>query len=230
TGALFLLVGMLYDRYHTRKFADYSGMGARLRLLAAFFVFITMSSIGLPGLNGFVGEVLVFLGAYGSRVPTINGVLLSSLAALGVILGAWYMLTLLRSVFCGELKEPHHEGHAVHDLDGREIVTILLVAVPCLVIGLYPQPVIQTAAPEIKYVTSLSREATERARESAALPFPGTMPSPAETEVRPGERRPPPPGPRAPQGPGPGRPRNPGGGAPPRRGGGPEGPGTVAAA
>src|SRR5262249_44445535 len=64
TGALFLLVGMLYERYHTRKIGDYGGMAARLRLLAVFMVFIVLTSVGLPGLNGFVGEVLVLFGIY----------------------------------------------------------------------------------------------------------------------------------------------------------------------
>src|SRR5262249_10190396 len=131
TGALFLLVGMLYDRYHTRKLADYGGMSAPLKLLGLSFVFITMSGVGLPGLNGFVGEVLVLLGTFGSEVPSFVeeksflfgllsvtwSALLTTLAATGVILGAWYMLTLVRRVFFGEVKEPHHEGHAIHDMD-----------------------------------------------------------------------------------------------------------------
>src|SRR5207245_7862396 len=74
TGALFLLVGMLYDRYHTRKTADYGGMGARLGLLAACWVFISLSSIGLPGLNGFVGEALVCFGMFqADRVLAVVG-------------------------------------------------------------------------------------------------------------------------------------------------------------
>jgi NADH-quinone oxidoreductase subunit M len=162
TGALFLLVGMLYERYHTRKIDDYGGMGARLKLLAVFFVFITMSSIGLPGLNGFIGEVMVMMGAYGSTVPTINGIFLGSLAAVGVVLGAWYMLTLVRGIFFGEVKEPHHEGHAIHDLDGREVGMLTVIALLCLLIGLYPQPLIKTAAPELRYVTSLAEQAQNR--------------------------------------------------------------------
>src|SRR5262249_30904782 len=152
TGALFLLVGMLYERYHTRKIDDYGGMGARLKLLAIFFVFITMSSVGLPGLNGFVGEAMVMFGMYGSRAQTIRGVVLARLGARGVVLGAWYMLTLVRGVFFGEVREPHHEGHAVHDLDGREVGLLVPIALACLWLGLYPQPFIKTAEPEIRYV------------------------------------------------------------------------------
>src|SRR5262249_7753978 len=111
TGALFLLVGMLYERYHTRMFEDYGGMSARLRLLGFFMVFITMTSIGLPGLNGFVGETLVLFGMYSFKGNEVEGRTLTALAILGVLLGAWYMLTMLRSVFFGPVREPHHEGH-----------------------------------------------------------------------------------------------------------------------
>jgi NADH-quinone oxidoreductase subunit M len=162
TGALFLLVGMLYERYHTRKMADYGGIGARLKLLAVFMVFITMSSVGLPGLNGFVGEVLVLLGTYGSQFARIPGAALAVTGALGVILGAWYMLTMLRKVFFGPVREPHHEGHAVADLDGREIAALLPIALCCLLLGVYPQPVIQTMAPEVKYVVERAQEARVR--------------------------------------------------------------------
>ena len=88
TGALFLLVGMLYERYHTRKMADYGGMAARLKLLAVFWVFIAMSSIGLPGLNGFgLGETLTMAGMYAFRGPQVSGWLLTGFAAVGVVLG-----------------------------------------------------------------------------------------------------------------------------------------------
>ena len=199
TGALFLLVGMLYERYHTRKIDDYGGMGVKLKLLAVFFVFITMSSIGLPGLNGFIGEVMVMMGAYGSSVPTINGILLGSFAAVGVILGAWYMLTLVRNIFMGEVREPHHEGHAIRDLDGREVGMLAVIGLLCLLIGLYPQPLIQTAAPELRYVTSLTEQAQQRrdqatARRAGSVSDRRTLPpgadAPGSPETRPGENQP----------------------------------------
>ncbi len=115
TGGLFLLVGMLYERYHTRHMGDYSGMGSKLKLLAFCMVFISLSSVGLPGLNGFVGETLVFFGMFEVR-PT-----LAIVGTAGILLGAWYLLTLLQLVFFGPLKEPEHAGHAILDLDGREI-------------------------------------------------------------------------------------------------------------
>src|SRR5207302_6886196 len=115
TGGLFLLVGMLYERYHTRQLEDYSGMGSRLKILTFCMVFISLSSIGLPGLNGFVGEALVFFGMFQTRK------VLAILGTAGIILGAWYLMTMLKQVFFGALKEPHTEGHEVQDISPREI-------------------------------------------------------------------------------------------------------------
>jgi NADH-quinone oxidoreductase subunit M len=164
TGALFLLVGMLYERYHTRKMADYGGMGARLHLLAVFMVFITMSSIGLPGLNGFLGEWLVLSGMYDFDGWQVQGWLLASLGAGGVVLGAWYMLTMLRQVFFGEVREPHHDGHGpVADLNGRELAALIPIAVSCLALGVFPKPFFDTVRPEIEVVARIAGEAKKRA-------------------------------------------------------------------
>ena len=164
TGALFLLVGMLYERYHTRLMADYSGMGARLHLLALFMVFITMSSIGLPGLNGFLGEWLVLAGMYDFEVSQLRTPLLATLGAGGVVLGAWYMLTMLRQVFCGPVKEPHHEGHGpVADLNGRELAALLPIAALCLALGVFPRPFFDTVRPEIQVLSRIADAARTRA-------------------------------------------------------------------
>jgi NADH-quinone oxidoreductase subunit M len=150
TGALFLLVGMLYDRYHTRKMADYGGMGARLGLLAACMVFISLSSIGLPGLNGFVGEALVFLGMFQTE-PT-----LAIIGTAGILLGAWYLLTLVKRVFFGPVKEPPHEGHGpVGDMGLREWAALGPIMALCLLLGVYPQPVLDTARPDLAVVSDL---------------------------------------------------------------------------
>ena len=169
TGGLFLLVGMLYERYHTRKLADYGGMAARLRLLAVFMVFITMSSIGLPGLNGFLGEWLVLSGMYDFEVSRFQAPMMASLAAGGVVLGAWYMLTLLRQVFFGSLKEPHHEGHhPITDLNGRELAALVPIAVLCLALGVYPRPFFDTVRPEIQVVSRIADAARQRAEPQPA--------------------------------------------------------------
>ncbi len=164
TGALFLLVGMLYERYHTRKMADYGGMGSRLHLMAVFMVFITMSSVGLPGLNGFLGEWLVISGMYDFTGTQVRGTLLAGLSAVGVVLGAWYMLTMVRQIFFGPLKEPHREGHGViGDLNGREIATLVPLAVLCLALGVYPKPFFKAVSPEIRVLAGIADAARRRA-------------------------------------------------------------------
>ena len=156
TGALFLLVGMLYERYHTRQLADYGGMGSKLGLLSACMVFIALSSIGLPGLNGFIGEALVFLGMF-SVLPV-----LAIVASAGIVLGAWYLLSMVKQVFFGPLKEPHHDGE-VKDLNVREICALAPIMVLCLVLGLYPQPVLDSAKPDLVVVENILKAAKVRA-------------------------------------------------------------------
>jgi NADH-quinone oxidoreductase subunit M len=167
TGALFLLVGMLYERYHTRKMADYGGMGARLGLLAAAFVYIALSSIGLPGLNGFVGETLCFFGMFEVNRP------LAVVGTAGIVLGAWYLLTLVKRVFYGPPHEPAHEGHEpVRDLNLREWLALGPIMVLCLALGVYPQAVIDTARPDVEVVANILQgrrdAAAPRAGETAA--------------------------------------------------------------
>lgn len=118
TGMLFLIVGMVYDRYHTRSLKEMSGLGSQLKLITAFMVFACLSSAGLPGLNGFVGEFLCLAGIWEVRP------LYAVLAATGVILGAWYLLTMLQKAFFGPLKEPIHGSATTTELlDQRSPVT-----------------------------------------------------------------------------------------------------------
>lgn len=114
TGALFAMVGMLYERYHTRDIDAYGGLASRFPILAFFFILVSFSSIGLPGLNGFTGEVTALLGMF--RTRPIYGILSLS----GIIFGAWYMLQLVRNIMYGRLKEPITEGHGhgAHALHG----------------------------------------------------------------------------------------------------------------
>jgi NADH-quinone oxidoreductase subunit M len=164
TGALFLLVGMLYERYHTRKMAQYGGMAARLRVMGFFWVFICLTSVALPGLNGFVGEALVLMGSYRMQWVQWQSPVYAILASSGIILGAWYLFTLLRRVFFGPVKEPAHEGHGpVGDLNGRELAALLPIAACCVFLGVYPQPVIDTARRDIGVVSGIVGEAREQA-------------------------------------------------------------------
>ena len=116
TGGLFLLVGMLYERRHTRLLSEYGGIAKQVPWLATAFVVVTLSSIGLPGTNGFVGEFLILSGTFLSRLP--YGQVLSVVAATGVILGAVYMLVLVEKVFYGPIR--NEENRHLPDLSVRE--------------------------------------------------------------------------------------------------------------
>ena len=132
TGALFLLVGMLYDRRHTRLIAEYGGLWRQMPIYAAFFLVVMFSSIGLPGLNGFVGEFLILLGTFEFNK------LFAVLAALGIILGAVYMLWMYQRVMYGEIT--HEENRHLSDLSGREIALLVPVVLLIVWIGIYPRP------------------------------------------------------------------------------------------
>ena len=164
TGGLFLIVGMLYERYHTRKIDDYGGMGAKLKWLTFCMVFMSLSSVGLPGLNGFVGEALVFFGMFDVRPA------LAIVGTAGILLGAWYLLTLLRKVFFGPLHEPEHEGHGVvHDLDWREVATLAPIMLLCVLLGLYPQLVIDVAKPDLDIVAAIVKKRQDVASANLTL-------------------------------------------------------------
>jgi NADH-quinone oxidoreductase subunit M len=159
TGALFLIVGMMYERYHTRMLGDYGGLGSRLHILTCFMVFFCLTSIGLPGLNGFVGEVLVLFGMYEVRPWMVF------VGATGIVLGAWYLLTMLMRVFFGPLKEPHvasEHGRPIADLNLRELAALVPIAALCVILGVYPQPVLTTSEKEIRLVASYAAQARER--------------------------------------------------------------------
>lgn len=152
TGALFLLVGMVYDRYHTRQLDDLGGLAGRLPLLTAIMVFVAMASIGLPGLNGFVGEVLSLGGMF--RRNPLHAILGTS----GVVLGAWYLLTMVQQAFFGPLREPHHGGEPIRDINFREFVAVAPICVLCLWIGVMPQVVIDTIKPDVDGVVAVYEE------------------------------------------------------------------------
>ena len=131
TGGLFLLVGMLYDRRHTRLIADYGGLWRQMPIFAVFFLVVMFSSIGLPGLNGFVGEFLILLGTFAYNK------LFAVLAATGIILGAVYMLWMYQRVMYGEIT--HEENRHLSDLSGREIALLVPVVLMMVWIGVYPR-------------------------------------------------------------------------------------------
>jgi NADH-quinone oxidoreductase subunit M len=161
TGALFCLVGMFYERYHTRLLSDLGGMASRLPRLGCMMVFIALASIGLPGLNGFVGEVLSLAGMFKVSTDQFSGTLYAALGALGVVLGAWYLLGVLQKAFFGPMQLPegdHGHGHEpVTDLNVREMLALFPLAALCLYLGLFPQPLIDLIAPDVEAVASIYR-------------------------------------------------------------------------
>jgi NADH-quinone oxidoreductase subunit M len=130
TGALFFIVGMLYDRRHTRTIADFGGLKAVMPWFSAVFLLICLSSIAVPGFNGFVGEFLILLGSWGSSWMAHSSAL-TAVAVLGVILAAAYVLWMVQRVLYGELANP--ENRALPDLRMREA----FVLVPLVVLALF---------------------------------------------------------------------------------------------
>ncbi|MDZ7269739.1 MAG: NADH-quinone oxidoreductase subunit M [candidate division KSB1 bacterium] len=132
TGALFLIVGMLYERRHTREIADFGGLARPLPVFTTFFMIATLASIGLPGLNGFVGEFLVLLGTF------LTNKTYAAFAATGVIFAAVYMLWMFQRVMFGRLDK--EENRRLRDLTRREIAVLVPVTAMMVLIGVWAQP------------------------------------------------------------------------------------------
>jgi NADH-quinone oxidoreductase subunit M len=152
TGGLFLIVGMIYHRRHTRLIADFGGLWKQLPVFSVIFMIVMLSSVGLPGLNGFVGEFLILLGTFkASKLFAVVGVS-------GVIFGAVYMLWMYQRVMFGPLDKP--ENKALTDLTPREIVVFVPLLVMMFVMGVYPRPFLSRMEPSVKAFV----ERVERAR------------------------------------------------------------------
>lgn len=157
TGALFCLVGMFYERYHTRQLTDLGGLAGKLPRLGVLMVFVSLASIGLPGLNGFVGEMLSLAGMF--RSPSEYAVLYAALGATGIVLGAWYLLSMLQQAFFGPLKEPAW-GHAaadLTDLNVRELLALAPLAGLCLYLGVFPQRLVDLIHPDVQALAEILR-------------------------------------------------------------------------
>ena len=144
TGGLFLLVGMIYERRHTRMIADFGGLAHSAPVLASLFLVVTLSSIGLPGLNGFVGEVLILAGAF------LRSHAAAAFAATGMILGAVYMLWMYQRVFLGRAEAPANAAMA--DLDFREKALLAPIILLMLWIGVYSGTFLDRTGPSIRRV------------------------------------------------------------------------------
>ena len=169
TGGLFAVVGMIYERYHTREIKDLSGLARRTPVLAFFMLVFTLSSIGLPGLNGFTGELLLLIGMFQRAFtgPPVDWALhyqtIAVLAVLGVVLGAWYMLWLVQRMFFGPLKEPAREGgEPVRDLVFREVAALAPLVVFIVWIGIQPRVFLDPMSPTLDRVADVAEQAYER--------------------------------------------------------------------
>jgi len=162
TGALFLLVGMLYDRRHTKQIADFGGLQKVMPVFAGFFLFMAFASIGLPGLNGFVGEFLVLIGSF----PTLPVFVI--VAAFGVVLAAVYLLWAYERVFTGVPDK--EENSILADLSPREIGLLAPLAVLIVIIGLFPGFVLDKITPSTEAVLDRIVERTD-----FVIPGPGRI-------------------------------------------------------
>jgi NADH-quinone oxidoreductase subunit M len=144
TGALFLLVGMIYDRRHTRNIDDYGGLARVMPVFAGVFLFTAFASIGLPGLNGFIGEFKVLVGSYLS-LPTH-----AIISAFGVVLAAVYLLWAYERMFTGPVDKPENEK--LLDLDLREKLIVAPLVVLIVFLGVYPKPALERIEPAVEAV------------------------------------------------------------------------------
>ncbi|MFZ4572960.1 MAG: complex I subunit 4 family protein [Phycisphaerales bacterium] len=197
TGALFLCIGMVYERHHTRSMKELGGLAAHMPVWSTFMVFFVMASVGLPGLNGFVSEFMCLMGTFqsssawgssglwtttggltGGEVPGATpgelGPWYAAIAGIGMIVAAMYLLYMTGKIVWGPLVLPHHDSHAgghgdahaAHgplpkDLCFREIGTLVPLAALCLILGVYPQPLIDALDGPITRVTERVQNARE---------------------------------------------------------------------
>lgn len=191
TAGMFMCIGIMYERYHTKDMESVGGLMRRMPVWAVFMVFFAMASLALPGLNGFVSEFLCLLGIFTADAgvktgyPGLLGPGYAVLAGISMVLAALYILRMLQKFVFGPLREPaqvhghggghgsgHGSGHPAHseikDLNGREIVAMLPLALACLVIGVYPKPLLTAIEPVAQgvlkpYAAIVEREAAKRA-------------------------------------------------------------------
>lgn len=165
TGALFLIVGMIYDRRHTRQISDFGGLSAVMPVLAVMFLLATLASIGLPGLNGFVGEFLILVGAFNS--VTLDNIWFTVLAATGVILAAVYMLWMFQRVMFGPINNA--ENKLLKDLNAREIGLLVPIMIFIVWIGVRPSDFTHYSEVQVGILLQETADKAAQITESAAV-------------------------------------------------------------
>ena len=170
TGGLFLLVGIIYERRHTRQIVDFGGLSQVMPVYATLFMLIMLASLGLPLLNGFVGEFTILVGAF------LADWRWALFAGFGVVLGAAYLLWLYQRVFFGELK--HEENRALQDVNLREVLTLAPLVLACVWIGVYPKPFFAMTAPASAKIVAAVEAARGGVRAADAAPA-AVAPAPA---------------------------------------------------
>ena len=174
TGALFLIVGFIYERRHTRLITDFGGLSKQMPVFATIFMIVTMSSVALPGTNGFVGEFLILIGSFESSLRWW-----SIVASSGVIFAAVYMLWMFQRVMFGELDNPKNQK--LSDLNAREIGIMIPLLIMIFVMGVYPNPFIEKMTPSIKKVIAHTRvEPVTTAKVAAPAELPAPVAAPAD--------------------------------------------------
>ena len=161
SGALFLSVGVVYDRLHTREIAAYGGLVNRMPLYAAAFMVFTLANVGLPGTSGFIGEFLALIGTFKVSILT------ATLATFGVILSAAYALWLYRKVIFGALEKPSLQG--IKDLGYREVITLGPLAVLTILFGIFPKPILDLSAASVAQLVAQYQQAIGGAAKAAAM-------------------------------------------------------------
>lgn len=155
SGALFMLVGVIYDRRHTKLMRDFGGLASVMPNFATIYGIMLMASVGLPLTIGFVGEFLSLAGFY-----KVNWVM-TLLAGSGIILGAVYMLTLYKKSFFGQIV--HEENKTLKDLNGRELTALIPLVVLVVILGVYPKPILSSIDMSVKkMIVLMEQKATEQ--------------------------------------------------------------------
>src|ERR1700720_3690766 len=166
TGALFLIVGIVYERRHTREISEYGGLSKVMPVFAAIFLIMTMSSIGLPALNGFIGEILILQGVFVANKTW------AAFAGSGIVLGAAYMLYLYQRTMFGKIENPKNEH--LFDLSHREFATFVPLLILAVWMGLYPAPFLRRLDTSVQHV--IARVSPQYADKNAAADCGTTMP------------------------------------------------------